>query len=209
MNHRRTHQFHGTDLRRVQCRSRIFWILSVFLPLLAQVRDLHAQDVVVRETPLKAAYIYNFAKYVQWPAASTKLVGTENPIVCGVYGPSALEVYLQKIAAKKTVNGRPIAVHRYDSVANLGQANILFVPASVSDVDYQRIVQALANTSTMLFGERMDLADNNSVTFYIESNRVKFQINLENTEAAGLQISSKVLQLGRLVRGHELVRAGE
>ncbi|QDT04964.1 hypothetical protein K227x_33620 [Rubripirellula lacrimiformis] len=182
----------------------------------ADVGRAGGQELRARDASLKAAYIYNIAKYTQWPTGFESSRDSSQ-LVFAVYGDTPVTAYLYKIAAKKRIRERPIAVTviaagdalSHDDAAQLRMAHVLFIPASASDRQREHLIQATSGTSTMLFGETLSSHEGDCVTFYIESNRVKFQIDLAKVTGARVQVSSKVLSLGRVVRNIELVHAQE
>ncbi|QDS93685.1 hypothetical protein FF011L_24580 [Roseimaritima multifibrata] len=187
----------------------IFALVTILGPpvgILA-LQSTEAQELVVRDAPLKAAYIYNFAKYTRWPE-SNGFAESDKPFVCGVYGTTPVENYLQKIASKKTIQNVRIVIQHYQTPAEIQTPHILFVSQHVAAEEYAQIVDRLRGKATILIGESFRPTPADTVTFYIKDNRVRFQIDLDRVSDAKVQVSSKVLQLGRLVRGTTVVKSG-
>src|SRR5579859_3224098 len=85
-----------------------------------------AQDAVEdREYEIKAAYLYNFGLYVQWPKAAAG--GDKDHFIIGVFGDESVEPYLNKIAAAKTIGDRKIRVIRFAAGGDYKPCHILFV----------------------------------------------------------------------------------
>lgn len=160
-------------------------------------------DDRARERGIKAAYVYNFALYVQWPKADER----EGKFHIGIVGEPALRPFLDKIAASKTIEKKPIVIHHFTAVKDYQPCHILFVAAEAAqgtkESAEERLNSALATVKgkAVLVVTEFNGAANKgaAINFFIEENRVKFEINPTAAKAAGLKISSKVLQLGKIV----------
>ena len=148
------------------------------------------------EYELKAAFLYNFATYADWPADA--FPDPRAPFRVGVCGKDPFGPLLEEAFLGKTVGGRPIVVKRSPEVADLGSCQLVFVPASERT---SRALLALEGTRALTVGEREGFAqEGGCVNFYLEGKRVRFEINPEAAKRAGLKISSKLLRLARIVK---------
>jgi hypothetical protein len=152
---------------------------------------------ISREFPLKVAFLYNFANYIEWPAAAFK--SPTSPFVVGVLGQDPFGSYIDELT-KKTVRGRPIVYRHYDSTQDIGDCNLLFIGATVSDAEFLAAVEATRQRHVLIVTEATGLARRGSVVnFFVEQNRLRFEINPEAAQRRELRISSKLLSLARLV----------
>lgn len=85
-----------------------FWVIWLLCGGLLTGGNIGAQEAVVKEYQIKAAYLYNFAKFVEWPAQS--FTNAEAPLVIGVWGENPFGGELEAIAQKHQINGRPIVI---------------------------------------------------------------------------------------------------
>lgn len=149
------------------------------------------------EYQLKAAFLYNFAKFVEWPPAAFPTAGT--PLRFCVLGPEAFATELERTVAGETVGGRDLAVRRIRRPADLEGCHVLFVGAMVREP--LEALAAVASGSVLTVGESEGfLAAGGIINFFIDGNRVRFEIAPAAAERAGLKISSKLLKLARIVR---------
>ena len=103
---------------------------------------------VNREYAIKAAYLYQFGRYVQWPANAFASDGS--PLVIGIFGADQFSSSLEKIARTKRIDGRPIAVRRFASMAEYTPCHILFVSSSVSPKQKAMAIQKSQQSALLL-----------------------------------------------------------
>ncbi len=162
--------------------------LAVLLALLLPAAG-HAQ----LEPRVKAAFLYNFTKYVEWPAGS---FDNSNTIVIGIIGKDSLEGELERTLEGKTAGGRRLIVRHLKWGQDLSQCNVLFVPAG--EMAGAAPLVRLKGRPILTVGEAPGFARSTGiVNFVIESDQVRFEINAQAARAAGLMISSKLLSLGK------------
>jgi hypothetical protein len=152
-----------------------------------------------REYAIKAAYLYQFSRYVQWPAQS--FAGDQAPLVLGVLGADPFRDILDAIARTKQVEGRSIVIRRFSSMAEYTPCHILFVASSAGPEQTAAAIRKLRGAAVLLVGEEPGFADHGgSVNFFLDDNRIRFEINTEVAKKGQLKISSKLLSLARIVR---------
>jgi hypothetical protein len=183
-----------------------FWrVLSLTVLLIIVGRPLESPaqqpDVIDREPEIKAAYLYNFGRYVEWPAAA-RSVGDSGPpdFVIGVVGDTPVIAPLRTIAASKKVGGRAIVVHQFRAEKDFRPCQELFVPAGQDPELVASILKKARETATLIAGDEEGFAlKQGQIGFYTDENNMKFEINAAAAAKAGLKISSKLLSLGRIV----------
>jgi hypothetical protein len=154
--------------------------------------------VINREYPLKALFLYNFGSYIEWPAES--FASPQAPFVIGVLGSAPLENTLKELAATKTIAGRRIVVEQFGSAESVKPCQILFVARNVNPQQQRAALEKLRNQYVLIVGESQGFAgQGGSVNFFIESNKVRFEINPESAKQRHLKISSKLLSLAKIV----------
>ena len=174
-------------------RSRLVATWALVLGLLAPARAL-AQ---VAEWDMKAAFIYNFAKFVQWPAGAFD--DGRSALVIGVLGTDPIGEALDRVVQGKKVNGRLVQVRHGRSLADLGRCQIVFVGGS-EEAHAADVLGALAGTSAVTVGDMDEFVQAGGILqIALIQNRVRFAINTARAERVGLKISSKVLTLSRIV----------
>lgn len=147
-------------------------------------------DGSIAEYQLKAAFLYNFAKFVQWPTEASG--GASAPFTLCVSGDEPFRIMHQYLAGKK-VRGQPIAVRAVDSSAGASGCHLLFV--SAASVQLQ---QALSRVSgpVLTVGESGDFIHSGGMINLVRSdNRLRFEVSRSVGERAGLKFSSQLLKL--------------
>jgi hypothetical protein len=151
-----------------------------------------------REYAIKAAYLYQFGRYVQWPADT--FPSPEAPFVIGVLEQDPLLPNLQQIARVKTIQGRPIRIQQFSSPEKAGACHVLFVSSAIAPAIPTKIIRQLSDQHMLLVGDDSTFLESGGMlAFVIEDNNVRVQINRKAAERAGLTISAKLLQVARVV----------
>jgi len=153
-----------------------------------------------REYAVKAAYLYNFGRYVRWP--DTAFRGAQDPFVIGVLGSDPFGSLLETIAGEKQIEGRKILLRRFASLDKYTPCHILFVSRSLSAKQQAEAVERLKGSGVLLVGETAAFGERGgTVRFTIEEDKVRFTINQEAAKREDLKISSKLLSLARPLGG--------
>lgn len=145
------------------------------------------------EYQIKAAFLYNFAKFVEWPPQA--FAGPGSPMVIGVLGKNVFGGDLERTIRNKTVNNHPFQFKEFHSVPEATNCQILFISASEKD-RLPKILDGLRGASVLTVSETDQfIGDGGMINFVIEDNKIHFQINDDAAKKAGLKISSKLLNL--------------
>jgi len=167
-----------------------WWSIAV---LCALVGSAWADESVSKEYQLKAAFLYNFTKFVEWPSQS--FANTDSPIVIGVLRGNPFGGELEKAVSGRTVNGRKIVVTEVPSPAAARQTHILFVGAA-QDSNLNEVKGALNGIAVLTVGESEAFARQGGIiTFTLQNDSLRFAINKDSAQKAGLKISSQLQKL--------------
>jgi len=151
----------------------------------------------VDEYQLKAAFIGKFVKYVTWPPES--LGEGDAPLVVGVLGQDPFGDKLEAAFKSKKSDERPVVVRRFSTLEGLATAHVLFVPAQEA-ARLGEILRSTRDASQLLIGESTDFAARGGViNFYLEGDKLRFEINTESAKRQKLKVSSDLLKLARIV----------
>lgn len=171
--------------------------LSCCCLLLLGLMTASAQDMVSKEYQIKAAYLYNFAKFVEWPAQS--FPAQNSPLVIGVYGPNPFGKELEAIAKDHQINGRPIVVKAVEKASDLADVHLLFIGAP-EDYNLPQILDGLKQASILTVGETDKfMASGGMIDFVREADKVRFAVDAAAAEQHGLKISAQLLKLATAV----------
>ena len=166
-----------------------FWLAG----LLAIVDPAGAQQV--EEYQLKAAVLYHLASFVVWPEPAVS--DASQPFVIGVLGSDPFKAHLDALE-RETVAGRPVQIRRFADLRGVETAHILFVGAS-EDARLSQVLAAIAGRNVLTVGEAEDFAtDGGIIRWYIETDRLRFEVNRCAAALAGLKISSRILRFARI-----------
>ena len=166
----------------------VLWLAASF----SLAPGLRAQNASQREYEIKAAYLYNFIKYVDWPSYG-------DTISIGVLGYDPFGTALAPLNGK-VVKGRRLVIKHLDSVREAQQCQIIFVSSSEKQ-RLQEIFESLRSARVLTVGETQGFADGGGIINFIEeNNKVRFEINADAARRTGLNISSELLKLARLVK---------
>jgi len=178
--------------------SLLLCILGALLCVVVLPAEGRAQDATVSEYQVKAAYLYNFAKFVEWPAASFSSVSA--PFQICIFGPDPFGDALQNLTRGKQVNGRSFEIlDGVTAAAQAGSCHILFVSTSASR-QFEAILHGLQGRSVLIVGESQGfVGQGGMINFVLEGGRVLFEVNRRAAEQAGLKISVKLLSVAKQV----------
>lgn len=148
-----------------------------------------------KEQKVKAAYIYNFSRYFEWPTVAFD--NTDEPFVIGVLGSDPLGNQLDRLAAKKKVRKRKIVIHRFESLQQYRECQMLFVTRSVSDELFREALERANDEHVLVVSERPpETREGSSVQIFIDpTGKVGFEIDVDVVNARKIQVSAKLLKL--------------
>jgi hypothetical protein len=151
------------------------------------------------EYQIKGAFLYNFAKFVEWPAAAFN--DDNAAFIFGIVGEDPFGSALDQTINGKTINGRQLVITRLKWGQNLRGCQILFVSSSERS-HLAQILGSLSGASVLTVGEMAQFSQQGGIIrFMMEENKLRFEINTEAAAGAGLKVSSKLLTLAKTVRG--------
>jgi hypothetical protein len=163
-------------------------LLALCLP------DAAGSASVAEEYELKAAFLYQFTKYVSWPSAAA------GPVSICVLGDDPFGRTLDETLADKSAKGEPIVVKRLRSASEVGSCRILFVSRS-EQARLDSTLAALHGHATLTVSELSGFPSRGGmINLKVVDDRIKLEINPGNAERAGLKIRSELLRLADVVR---------
>ena len=173
---------------------------ACFVLCAGAVRPAGAQDGPPPsfEHEVKASFVYTVARFIEWPEAA--FFGPGAPFVFVVLGDEAFQESLVHTVEGKSVGGHPVEVVGVKDPKDLVACQVLFVGRSES-ARVDDLVERLRGASVLTVSEAERFAQSGGVLrLGLEENMVRFEINVDAAERAHLQISSKILKLGKVVR---------
>jgi hypothetical protein len=154
------------------------------------------------EYQVKAAFLLNFAKFVDWPSGAFQ--NDQAPIALCVFGHDPFAGALDEIIQGKKINNREILARRINGLQDLKSCQLVFI-GSAEDKRLPEILNSLKGASVLVIGESDAFAERGgAIQFFVEDNRLRFAINVDAVQRSRLTVSSKLLALARIVHdpGH-------
>ena len=170
--------------------------LLVLLALLFGVRA-DAQSPV-GEAQVKAMFVYNFLKFVEWPVENT--LGARDPFVVVIIGEGATADATERFLESRAIGDRPLFVRRIKWDQSLAGARAAFVVERDAK-RLRHVLDAAAAASVLTIGEGEGFATSGGVIgLLVEDRKVRFDVDTSAAQLAGLRVSSKILALSHAVR---------
>lgn len=177
-------------------RSAVAALLFIVAPAMA-ARGADLGGKVAEEYDLKAAFLFNFARFVEWPARA--FATPDTPIAICILGESPFGSSLNEILDGEMIGNRSVVARECGSVSETEGCHILFVAPSEND-HLRHILSQLAGRSVLTVGESDGFVESSGIVrFVVAGNRVRLRINVDSAKAAKLTISSKLLRQAEIV----------
>jgi hypothetical protein len=175
---------------------RVFLVLLLFFPLSSFV-PAAVSSPGPSEYDVKAAFVGNFARFVQWPASVHK--NDQEPLIVGVLGVDPFGRSLDDALADQEGDAPTFSIRRSNNLDDLRGCQILFISSS-EKVRMTQIAQALQEMPVLLIGDDEEMVEKGChIGFLMEKNRIRFTIDVEAANLAGLKLSAKLLALAKRV----------
>ena len=182
-------------LSAVKIAQSMFFLFT--LAVFASERLAWAQSDSPSEYQVKAAFLYNFAKFVEWPLDA--FPDPNSPIIFGIVGDDPFDGELNAMISEKSLSGRRFVVRRFRRGEDLRHCHVLFI--SASEKKFLKLILVSVRGSSILTVADADgfTRQGGMIGFVLEENRVRFEINPLAAERSQLKISSRLLALARIV----------
>lgn len=187
---------------RAWVRAVLFSILLCAVSLSTRV---HAQLAKPNAAQVQAAYLYNFGKFVKWPADAP--ANQNGSFIICVLDQDPFGVTLQSALAGEAVGGKPVLVKRLPRAQDAAACHILFIN-STQDKDLAGILAAVDDSAVLTVSDMHDFSKRGGmIQFVLDGDRIRFAINLESAEKSHLTLASELLKVAVAVKKPE--RSGD
>jgi hypothetical protein len=148
------------------------------------------------EYEVRAAFLYNFIKFVKWPRQVFK--SSQDPIVIGIIGQDPFGNTLDTMIKERTIQSKKIIIKRYHRHEDVRYCHVLYM--GLREKRYQvAILKHLEGIPVLTIGDFEDFTRlGGMIKFIVADNQVGFEINLEAVEKSNLEISAKLLKLAKI-----------
>jgi hypothetical protein len=171
----------------------IFGIM--FLALFCNMLQAQAQRKPALEYQVKAAFLFNFTKFVIWPASAFK--ADDAPFVIGIFGNDPFGPYLDELVKGESLDTHPIIVQRYTNINEISGCHLLFV--NTNQPTQQQIITLTGTVGTLTVSDADGFVKRGgSICFFKQDNKIRIEINVAATKNSKLEISSKLLSIAKI-----------
>lgn len=178
-------------------RRQIFTFVALLCLSPCTAMQAGAQAKAPSEYAVKAAFLYNFTKFVEWPPDALDEKDTLLQIC--VIGESPFGDELENTIEGKKVDGKSVTIAYAQSAKEALSYDVVFVARS-EESSLDGILKKLTTRAILTISDIDDFAERGgTIGFFVEDKRIRFKINVDVAEESGLQISSKLLRLARIV----------
>lgn len=173
-------------------------VLIGLLAVVLRPSGVRADDASNREYQVKAAMIVNFVLFTEWPKDA--FPSNDAPLVIGVVGENPFGNSLEQLSGGKNVGGHALTVKYFSSAQSIDHCQALFIPKTYNS-EVKNILSQMNGQQVLTIGE----SDNfpwagGIIRFYLDDNKIHFEINPDGAEQAKLKISSKLMKLARIFK---------
>lgn len=174
--------------------------LSPWIGLVLALAGPEAVQVHAQKSPeyqVKAAYLYGFGRFVEWPPTAPAAAGKAF-VVC-VLGDDPFGRWLDEVAAGAVMKDKPVSVRRISQLEESAACHTLFISLS-EEIRLGRILETLDNRPVLTVSDAPQFAQHGGmIGFTLDGNRVRFTVNLAATQDAGLQLNSELLRVAATI----------
>lgn len=177
-------------------RRILFTVLAVFFMVAGFSSAPAEEDPTTGEYEVKAAFLYNFAKFIEWPAGS--FADDRSPLTICVLGDAPFGKGFDAIRSK-TISNRSVSIRKIADGAAAGGCHLLFISASEQD-HLDALLGSLGAHSIVTVSDITKFAPaGGMIAFVTVENKIRFEINIRSAKRAGITIGSQLLKLAKTV----------
>ena len=175
-----------------------WWLLALLILAAAPAPSIGAEEAKVSESDLKAAYLYNFTRFVDWPAKAFS--AETDPLKIAVFDDEEFAKNLTVLLKDKKAHGRSFKVRNISSPSEAKGHHIVFAPKEKSR-QVPQLIEALEGEPALTIGESPQFLNQGGViNFIFKDDQLRFEIHAGAADTAKLTISSRLMRLATNVR---------
>ncbi|HEY1464170.1 MAG TPA: YfiR family protein [Terriglobales bacterium] len=186
------------QVSRISKAPHRLWIVVLATVWMIAVPGMQAQSSKVSDYDVKAAYLFNFGRFVEWPADAA--TDKRSAFTFCILGPDPFGPNLDRLLAGETISGKSLAVKRISNAQDSAGCQILFM-SKEEEGRLSKIMETLNKESVLTVSDIPEFSKHGGmIQFVVEENRVRFEVNLDATQRAGLTLSSDLLKVATAVK---------
>ncbi len=178
----------------------ISMVSIILIPLKLPADNTKTHNSQAQEYLLKAAFLYNFARLIDWPENTFK--HNSDPFRLCLIGNDPFGAALESLHNKK-VRGHPLTIQRHLRLNNIDQCQMLFISRQEEE-QIPTILKTINHAPTLTISEVPLFAEKSGhIRFFLNNNKLSLEVNLNAINQSGLKISSRILSLAKIVSSEE------
>ncbi|WP_066631189.1 YfiR family protein [Labilibacter marinus] len=159
--------------------------------LIAAILVLMTISLSGQQSMFKALFMFNFAKYIEWPKQDSK-----QEFVIGVYGNDDIVPELKKLAAARKINNKKIVVKTVKNPSEVPDASLFYVPHSSSG-NIEKVTSFFAGKPTLIVSDKADLCQKGAgINYVMQDGKMKYEVCKRNLTSHQLNVDPKLISLG-------------
>lgn len=179
-----------------QVKSTCLGFLFLFIPLTQSI----AQARPANEQQIKAAFLYNFTHFIDWPAST--FASAKAPFVIGIVGDDPIAKYLNDLVKDEMLNNRNIIIQKFPNYRDIGTCNILYIPNKEA-MKMKSLLPELNRRGILTVVDDGDFSKWGGIVCFLKNNnKLRLQINISEAKAAELTISSKLMNVSDIYKAN-------
>ncbi len=165
--------------------------------MLGATPHVYAGSLSDREYAMKAAFLYNFANFIEWPESTFR--DSDTPLIVGIFGEDPFGHHLDALKGRR-VKGRTLEIKHFTRTEDIIACHILFV-SSQQQKHIARVCETLQDAPVLTVSNELEelIQSGCIINFVIVKNKLRFEINSASAERAGLDISSQLLSVATVI----------
>lgn len=173
------------------------WLIATLTLAALQVSAV-ALAIPAQEYRIKAVFVLNFARFVEWPG--TAFTDADEPLTICIAGSDPFNGLLEQLTQGETVQGRRLVVKKMRAGETMDHCQVLFISQAAWD-QLPQIMRATKGTSMLTIGDTEEVVRHGLIIGFVrEGTKIRFVINEATARTAGLRISARILKLSRIPR---------
>lgn len=153
------------------------------------------------EYQVKAKYLYNFTRFVDWPDQTFS--HSDTPYIIGILGEDPFGIDLDKTVEGKKIKGRSFIVKRFKQIDDLKFCHILYIGLTDQSKSIQ-VIEKIKGSNILTVGDIKNFAHNGGIiNFITKDKKIRFEINVQAAKETGIHISSKLLKQSNIIENQQ------
>lgn len=159
--------------------------------------NVSAASKLDREYVIKAAFLYNFTKFAEWP--DNKFTDTQSPVNICIFGQDPFGQAIDVVTEGKKIKGRLLEVKRIHDVADVDKCHMLFI-SSYGNTNMLDVLDRVANQSILTVADSKNFAEQGGMINLVTiNNKIRLEINESVVNSSGVHLSSQLLKLAKII----------